>query len=362
MRPVISMQKMHILSLSKTLRCLPLLSLSLALFCSLMAAHGQIITAGKEPSSSPTQAPQSIGSALVGNNLQYIIAADDVLDMYVVGVPELSRSYRVNPDGTVTIPLLSEPVKAEGLTLGQLSAVISNKLRTAGLVTHPHVVVTVKSSQAHVVAIIGAVQNPQLYPLFGPTTLLDVLSQAGGLANDAGSTAIITRRDTATRASWLGKDLGSTPSAGETLKVNVRKLLATGDPKLNVIIYPGDQVTIQRAGVVYVVGAVERPGGFPMSGGHDEMTVLEAVALGEGLKPTALGKKAMIIRRGQQFPNGREEIPVNLKKILSGHTSDPSLEANDILFIPDSASKAAMRRGVEAAIQIATGLVVWGRY
>ena len=92
------------------------------------------------------------------------------------------------------------------------------------------------------------------------------------------------------------------------------------------------------------------------------MTVLQAVALGEGLKSTALRKKAMIIRRGQQFHEGRKQIPVNLKNILSGHASDPGLEANDILFIPDSTSKRALQRGAEAALQIATGIVIWGRY
>lgn len=293
-------------------------------------------------------------------NLEYVIDADDVLEVYVVDVPQFSRDYRVSPDGTIAIPLLPLPVKAEGLTLDQLSALISDKLRAAGLVSQPHVVVSVKSSQAHAVAITGAVHSPQIYPIFAPTTLLDVLSQAGGLASDAGSTAIITRSTSVASSRLTGDSRLS--AGGGSIRVDLQKLLATGDPDLNVTIYPGDKVTVQRAGVVYVVGAVERPGGFPLSSGHDKMTVLQAVALGEGLKTTALQKKAMIIRRGQQFANGREEIPVNLKRILSGHAADPGLEANDILFIPDSSSKRALHRGAEAAIQIATGLVIWGRY
>lgn len=292
---------------------------------------------------------------------EYVIDAYDVLNVDVVDVPQLSRDYRVAPDGAITIPLLSSPVKAVGLTLTQLSVVISNRLRAAELVSHPHVVVSVKSSQAHAVAVAGAVHTPQIYPVLGPTTLLDVLSQAGGLAPDAGSTAIITRHDQATASSWLRGDSSALPAEG-AIKVNLQKLLATGDPSLNPIIYPGDKVTVQRAGVVYVVGAVHRAGGFPMSNGRDEMTVLQAVALGEGLKSTALQKKAMIIRRGRQFPGGRKEIPVNLKRILSGRASDPGLEANDILFIPDSASKRALHRGAEAAVQIATGVAIWGRY
>jgi polysaccharide export outer membrane protein len=293
-------------------------------------------------------------------NMEYVIDADDVLDVYVVDVPQFSRDYRVSPDGTIAIPLLALPLKAEGLTLGQLSALISEQLRSAGLVSQPHVVVSVKSSEAHAVAITGAVHSPQIYPIFAPTTLLDVLSQAGGLASDAGSTAIITRSGPVA-ASRLTGDSGASNPEG-TIRVDLQKLLATGDPSQNATIYPGDKVTVLRAGVVYVVGAVGRPGGFPLTSGREKMTVLQAVALGEGLKTTALQKKAMIIRRGQQFPNGREEIPVNLKQILSGQAADPGLEANDILFIPDSASKRALHRGAEAAVQIATGLAVWGRY
>jgi len=301
------------------------------------------------------------GASNAPGDTEYVIEADDVLDVYVVDVPQFSREYRVGSGGTITIPLLSSPVMAEGLTLSQLSAVISDRLRAAELVSHPHVVVSVKSSRAHAVAISGAVQTPQIYPVLGPTTLLDVLSQAGGLTPDAGSTAIITRNGEVTPGSRLKRDSGSFPQRG-SVKVDLQKLLATGDPSLNVTIYPGDKVTVQRAGVVYVVGAVQRPGGFPMSNGRDKMTVLQAVALGEGLRSTALQKKAMIIRRGRQFPGGREEIPVNLKNVLSDHAPDPGLEANDILFIPDSISKKALRRGVEAALQMATGVVIWGRY
>lgn len=306
--------------------------------------------APRSPTTSDADYSSRQSAALqTATKMEYRIDANDVLDVYVVDVPQFSRDYRVAPDGTITVPMLAHPVMAEGLTLDQLAGFISQRLRAAGLVSHPHVIVSVKSSQAHAVVITGAVRNPQIYPIFAPTRLLNVLSRAGGLTADAGSMAVVTRG-------------GLTAQAGKSTSVNLQKLLATGSPALNVIVNPGDTVTVQRAGIVYVVGAVARPGGFPLSSGRDRMTVLQAVALGEGLKPTALQKKAMIIRRGRRLPSGSEEIPVNLKKILSGHAPDPSLQANDILFIPDSASKRALRRGAEAAIQIATGVVIWGRY
>ena len=337
------------------------LFLALTLPCLPAPLPGQAaVPAGRSTNVGDVPRAKSSASHETGN-LEYLIGAGDVLNVYIVDVPQFSRDYRVGADGTIAFPLLSSPIAAEGLTLNQLSEVIAHKLRAAELVSHPHVVVSVKSSQVHAVAISGAVQKPQIYPIFAPTTLLDVLSQAGGLAPDAGSTAIITRGHAAPAATGLAKDSSSASAAG-SIRVDLQELLATGDPALNITIYPGDKVTVQRAGVVYVVGAVQRAGGFPLSNGRDQMTVLQAVALGEGLKPTALQKKAMIIRRGRQFPNGREEIPVNLKRILLSHASDPGLQANDILFIPDSASKRALRRGAEAAVQIATGVVIWGRY
>jgi polysaccharide biosynthesis/export protein len=323
--------------------------------------HGQMpLLAKKSADAGRLPRRQSVTPNAAGNT-EYVIDAGDVLDVYVVDVPQFSRDYRVGSDGAITIPLLSSPVTAEGLTLNQLSAVISQELRAAELVTHPHVVVSVKTSALHTVAVSGAVRNPLIYSLFTPTTLLDALSQAGGLAPDAGSTAIITRRDLWTASYRLTRDSSRLRAEG-TVKVNLQELLASGDPSLNVTIYPGDTITVQRAGVVYVIGAVQRPGGFPLGKGSDRMTVLQAVALGEGLKTTALRKKGMIIRRGPQFPHGREEIPVNLKHILSGRASDPGLRANDILYIPDSNSKRALRRGAEVALQMATGVVIWGRY
>ncbi len=363
MKPAVQMWKTNIAWVPGPAWFISALFLSLALYSPWAMAGGQTpASPAKKSGPALTLPSQQVGSEVPNGNLEYVIDPDDVLDVDVMGVRQLSRSYRVSPDGSIMIPLLSSPITAEGLTLNQLAAVIANKLKTAGLVSHPHVIVSVKSSQAHAVAIAGAVKNPQIYPIFGPTTLLDVLSQAGGLSPDAGSTAIVTRGDAAMQASWLGKGSESAAPAEPTIKVKLKDLFATGNPKWNILVYPGDTVTVQRAGIVYVVGAVERPGGFPVSSGRERMTVLEAVALGKGLKPTALQKKAMIIRRGKQFPGGRKEIPVNLKKILAGHAPDTSLEANDILFVPDSASKRAMRQGARAAIQIASGIIIWGRY
>ena len=287
------------------------------------------------------------------------IAADDQLEIYVLDVPELSRQYRVSTAGSIEVPLLREPVTAAGLTSEQLAKSIREKLQAAGMVNDPHVAVQVTNSRAHAVTIAGAVKNPQIYPVLSKTTLLDAISQAGGLAVEASDTAIVARGDLSTRILSSDKDGGSPangdPAPARTIKVDLKHLMEDGDPELNLTLYPGDRVTVQRAGMVYVVGAVNRAGGFVMANEGDHMTVLKAIALAQNTKSTAATGKAYIIRNGVN--HGNEQVPVNLKKILDGRQPDQPLVANDILFVPDSASKKAMYRAGEAAAQAASLMI-----
>jgi polysaccharide export outer membrane protein len=279
------------------------------------------------------------------------ISPDDVLDIAVLDVPELSRQFRVSPAGTVVFPLLDAPMPAAGLSVTDFAGEVSKKLRESGIVANPSVVVSIAASRLKSVAITGAVRMPQIYPLFGSTTLLDVLSQAQGLADDAGSIAVISR---AANAASGGGEV-----AGRTETVDLKKLLETGDSIYNLDIYPGDRVTVPRAGIVYVVGAVNKPGGFTIKSTGEGMTVLQAVALAEGLKSTAVRDKVAIIRNN---PAGEHrQLPLNLKTILAGKSDDPVLQATDILFVPDSEGAKAFRRGIEAALQTATGVVIYRR-
>ncbi len=329
--------------------------------CIPQAALGQMNIASKGSSALDTPDSQSVGVLRARENLEYIVAPDDLLDIYVVDVPELSREYRVSPDGTITLPLLSEPVTAAGLSPNQLSSIIAAKLRSAGMVTHAAVTVTVKASSGHSVAITGAVRSPQVYPIFGETNLVRVLSQAGGLADDAGDTAVVTRGETAMRALGLQKssDGAADTAPPATIKVNLKKLFENADPSSNIPIYPGDTVTVQRAGVVYVVGAVNRAGGYTLARSWENMTVLKAVALAGNVTSTAKRKKTVILRKDSAAPGGHKEIPVNLKQILAGKAPDQTLEANDILFVPDSAGKKALQRGLQAVLGAGVTTVIY---
>jgi polysaccharide export outer membrane protein len=307
---------------------------------------------------------QSAPTAPAGQSNGYLIGPDDVLSVYIVDVPELTREYRVDPTGSVTLPILSKPVSATGLTPTQFSDLLCKELRTAGLVSDPHITTSVTQSRLHAVAITGSVKKPQVYPVFTHTTLLDLLSEAEGLADDAGNTAIVRRGDVALHNPNLNPNLGNTQSPGQSgpatsVTVDLKKLIESGDPSLNVDIFPGDRVTIPRAAIIYVVGAVNKPGGFAMRQSSHSMTVLQALALAEDTKSTAKRDQSFIIRNDPQSPDGRKQIPVDLKKILSGKDSDTTLQAEDILFVPDSSGKRALHRGLESILQAATGVTIY---
>jgi polysaccharide biosynthesis/export protein len=295
----------------------------------------------------------------------YRISPDDLLDVYVVDVPEYSRVYRVAPNGNIRLPLLDEPIMAAGLTPSELGNTIGKKLTSRDLLHNPQVLVEVKESRSHAIAITGAVNKPQNFEVFSSMTLLNAISQAAGLLPDASNTAVITRGELATRilrTAQAGSDPGSSAEVARTTSVDLKKLMA-GVQSENIELYPGDSVTVQRAGIVYVVGAVNRAGGFAMDGQHSAMTVLKAVALAENLKSTADSKKAFIIRKNTAAPSGTDEISINLKRILSNQAPDSPLLAEDVLFVPDSSAKKVLYRTGEAAAQAATmatyGLVIY---
>jgi len=318
----------------------------LALFC--VAAFAQ--SAKVVPASAPTstsQKPTTAQRAALDDSGESIISPDDVLEVYVLDVPELSRQYRVSPAGKVVLPLLPDSLSAAGLTPEEFSDALAKQLRESGLVTNPHIVVTIVSSRLKSVAITGAVKMPQIYPVFGKTTLLDVLSQAQGLADDASNVAIISRGSA-----------GQQATGQSTESVDIKKLLQDSNPADNVDVYPGDRVTVPQAGIVYVVGAVNKPGGYMIKTSNG-MTVLQALAMAEDVKLNSVKSKSVIIRPDPKAPEGHEQIPVNLNSVLQGKQPDMVMLADDILYIPESASKRAFRNIGQAALQAASLAVVY---
>jgi polysaccharide export outer membrane protein len=311
---------------------------------------------------------------------EYTIGQEDVLDINVFEAQEMNREVRVSASGEISLPLLGA-VRAAGLTPRELETSLEELLRQKYM-KDPHVGVFVRDMQSHSVSVMGAVRKPGIFQIRGDKTLLEVLSLSEGLADDAGEEVIILRGSgqenpvesnftksggvagpvaTAQGAGGLGATDAATDNTGEVSKrvvqVNLKDLLDSTDPRYDPPVYPGDIVKVSRAGIVYVVGAVRRPGGFTMKT-NEKISVLQALALSEGLTPTAAKSGARIIRTNDQ--NGaRTETPINLGKILAGKSPDPMLGARDIVFVPDSAAKTAFSRGAEGAAQILTGLLIF---
>jgi polysaccharide export outer membrane protein len=183
----------------------------------------------------------------------------------------------------------------------------------------------------------GAVKSPQVVPVIGRTRLLSVLSQCGGRADDAGSTITVTRGELALRELVQG---GAPASPKATIEF--KKLLNPDDPTSQFDVWPGDRVSVEHAGLFYVLGQVAHPGGYNLKSADERVTVLEAFAIAGDVTPIAKSGQAMIIRRDPKAPNGREEIALNLKDILYGRSPDCVLQANDILYVPVSGGKRTL--------------------
>ncbi len=314
----------------------------------------------------------------------YVIGNGDLLDLEVFDVKELSREVRVSQTGSIGIPLVPLRLHVAGLTEVQAEQKISEVLESSGLVSHAEVSLSVKERKSKPITVVGAVPHPMVYQADRLVTLLEVLAEAGGVANDAGDTVIVNRpsQDTPSDPSEppaIGPE-GTAPAAASsgttspnpsanspapadppalsnTITINLNELMESGDATNNIILQAGDIVTVPHSGIVYVLGAVGRPGGFVLANDRGQMTTLKVLALAGGLNSTAKRDHAVIVRkdaRGQQH-----EVAVDLKKVMARQAEDIQLQPSDILYVPDSAAKKAMLRTVELGIALGSGVALY---
>lgn len=301
-----------------------------------------------------------LAATLQAKQGDYVIGTGDLLHIEVFDVPELSREVRVGSSGYISLPLLPARVRASGLTAFQLEEKLAELLQANGLVSHPQVTVFIKEQRSQPITVTGAVLHPFVYQAIRPTTLLEVLTEAGGIAPDAGNTVIVTRAATeapAGEAEGSGNS-GTAPSSPMTITISLNDLLESADMKFNIPLVGGDVVSVRRAGVVYVVGAVDKPGGFVLASDREQMTALKVLALAGGLRPTAKPRQAVILRKNSDTGQ-RQEVPVDVSKILERKAEDVRLQANDILFVPDSTGKKALRRTGEIALGLVSGVALF---
>jgi len=343
----------------------------------------------------------------------YVIGTGDLLSIEVFDVKELSRDVRVSQTGSIGIPLVPVRLHVAGLTEIQAEEKIAEVLEANGLVSHPEVSVTVKERKSRPITVVGAVAHPLVYQADRQVTLLEVLAEAGGLANDAGDEVIITRpaprmalseseppaigpaeaspaqtqpaspdakvatprpnvSNSGERAaeppslpppnspsenSINELSASQTPIATNTITVNLYQLMEAGNVKNNIELQSGDVVTVPHAGIVYVLGAVTRPGGFVLTNDREQLNTLKILALAGGFTRTAKTDHAVVIRKD---PQGKQhEVQLDLKKILNRQAEDLQLQPSDILYVPESGAKQAVLRSIEFGIALGSAVALY---
>lgn len=345
----------------------------------------------------------------------YVIGNGDLLAIQVFDVQELSREVRVSQTGTIGLPLIPVRLHLSGLTETQAERKIAEVLESNGLVSHPDVSVTVRERKSKPITIVGAVLHPMVYQADRQVTLVEVLAEAGGISTDAGDTVIITRLendppadsdppaitsedaaptplpspshdnasfsasapkppvdslspDSVARTSGtLSSNAGPAnpaqvpgavpPPIANTITVNLARILETGDTSSNIVLQPGDVVTVPHAGIVYALGAVTRPGGFVIANDRGQLTTLKLLSLAGGLDRAAKSDHAVIVRRDT---NGQQhEVEVDLRKVLKFQAEDVRLQPSDILYIPRSAAKQALIKTAELSVAIGSAVAIY---
>jgi polysaccharide biosynthesis/export protein len=293
------------------------------------------------------------------------IGVGDLLHIDVFDVPELSRDVRVSDTGDIGYPLIPGKIKAAGFSHFQLEEEMQQLLVENGLVSHPQVTVFVREQTSQPISIVGAVMHPMVYQAVRPTTLLEILAIAGGIADTAGSEIKITRmrRQDEPALETTSASMSETDVSGdkdqEIITIRVQDLLESGNAVYNIPVYGGDVITVPAAGMVYVMGAgIAQPGGYVLASHGEQITVLKAVALAHGLNGFSKADDSVIMRNNPATGQ-RDTIPVRIKKIEDRKADDVIMKPNDILYIPNSEGKKALARGAEAAIGIGTGVAIY---
>lgn len=287
----------------------------------------------------------------------YVLGSQDRLSIRVFGTDDLpDRPTEIGADGTVNLPMVGK-VQAAGLSVRSLETELNH--RYGAFFKDPEVSVSVTDYRSQPVTVVGAVNMPNVIQLHGPTRLMEVISQAGGLKPDAGDKVMITSQMQFHKDSSAAADPNSPDARFSIKEIDLRKIIDGTDPSANVVVEANDLITVPKAKMIYVVGDVGKPGGYILDGHSSTLSVLQAIALAGGVNKTAAASNARILRSTVEGNSHRTEDQINLKKILASKSPDISLRADDILFVPDSNAKNAGLRALQMAADVGTGLAIW---
>ncbi|HTV66045.1 MAG TPA: polysaccharide biosynthesis/export family protein [Bryocella sp.] len=287
------------------------------------------------PGTPMTEMPSTTSETTFSSGVE--LDTGDLIEVRTFDTPELSGKLRVDEKGEITLPI-GGAVTVRGLTAEQVGVAIEERFRQRNILRDPHVDIFVDEYATQGVTVAGEVKMPGIYPWSGKHSVLDFISAAGGLTPYASRTVTLSRKDREQVVTFQLQNSLQTPG-GADLEA-----------------HPGDRILVTRAGVVYVVGDVGRPGGYLIEN-TGTVTVLKALALAQGMNKTAKFD-AKLLRNSSGKP---VETDLPLKKILANQAADPKLQDGDILFVPVSGGKNFADKGVTAILQTAVGVVIYGR-
>jgi polysaccharide export outer membrane protein len=295
--------------------------LRFGVFVIAVAMAGAVCNAQKQDAPASTSATAETSNVANAHPLR--LSSGDLLDVKVLGTtdPDFAPKLRVDETGSISLPYAG-PVKVAGRTAEDAGLLIEATYRDKDVLKNPHVSVTVLEYATQGVTVGGEVKNPGVYPLLGTHNLLDLLAAAGGVTPTAGKGVTISHRDDPTHPQVVNVE--TKPGSAAAFNMDIR---------------PGDTIVVSKAGIVYVLGEVGKPGGFLIEN-SDRLTILQAVALAQGTTRTASLDHTKLIRK---TPAGHSETQIALKKILADKSEDQLLADGDILFIPTSGPKSAFR-------------------
>jgi len=262
------------------------------------------------------------------------IGPGDLIEVSVYDEPDLKQTVRINDLGDGSVSFAGR-LHLAGLTTDQAEALIARKLKEGNYLIAPQVAIIIREYSTQGVSVLGEVKTPGIYNVAGGQSLLDVLAAAGGTTVLAGASITIQR-------------------AGDASTITI-DLLQDAHHSLssNVPLYPGDKVLVPRAGLVYVLGDVGRPGGFLMQN-DGQLSLLQAVAMAGGTTRTSSPNSSRLLRKG---PSGYVDVPIELNKMLKGKHSDVQLQAQDIVYIPSSNMKTAFSRASPLMLAAASSAI-----
>ena len=249
------------------------------------------------------------------SNNSLLISPGDSLHITLLDMPEMEQRARVTDAGEVPVQGIGS-VRVAGMSPGEAATAIDQRFVSAHYLNHPQVSVVVEQYATQNVTIIGEVRTPGAYPIATSRPILDVIALGGGLTDTAERNILVERHG----------------DQSNPIHYNVSN---NGEQaiKEQVLVNPGDTVLVPKAGIVYVLGDVNRPGGYTMSNNESKVSILEALAIAGGATRAAKLGHARLIRAGQS------EKEISLGDIQKGKAPDFAMAPGDILFVPFSYAK-----------------------